>query len=427
MPHIKTQTIVVENFKRLVSCAPDDDGEPGPLLGKRMREIGCYEGDLAIGIRKGRVHFFGYRVDLPPEYQGATRFDCQGRLVTPALVDCHTHPAFVASRVEEFLQRVQGATYEEIAGKGGGILQTTRMLRQSPNDALFNATLRNLTLLRNHGVAVAECKSGYGLSLEHELRQLRCIVSAAAQLEMHSVGTCLAAHSLPEEYRGSAARREAYLHLVCEQILPEAARSGMAKRADVFCERGAFTVEETRRVGNAAKAVGLEMTIHADQMSASGGAMIAAELKARSADHLEYTDLMGMKALKDAGTAAVLLPGSTYYLGQDKWADARTMINGGLCVALATDFNPGSSPICNPAFIMHLAVTKLRMSPEEAFSAFTVNAAHALGLTPGEWGCIREGARAAFAIWDLRHEREIAYYVGGNMCAGVVTCEGWRE
>ncbi len=426
MPHINAQTIVIENFRRLVSCAPEK-AEPGPLLGRSMRELGCYEGDLAIGVRKGRIDFFGYRSELPPEYQGATRFDCQGRLVTPALIDCHTHPAFTAARAEEFLQRVQGATYEEIAGKGGGILQTTRVLRQSANDVLNNATLRNMTLLRAHGIAVVEGKSGYGLSLEHELRQLRAIVAAGVQLEMHTLGTCLAAHSLPEEFRGSAQRREAYLNLVCEQILPEAARSGMAKRADVFCERGAFSVEETRRVGLAAQKAGLEIAIHADQLSASGGAQIAAELKARSADHLEYTDIVGMKAMKDAGTSAVLLPGSTYYLGQDKWADARTMINGGLCVALATDFNPGSSPICAPAFIMHLAVTKLRMMPEEAINAFTVNAAHALGLKAGEWGCVREGARAAFAIWDLRHEREIPYYVGGNLCAGVVTCEGWRE
>ncbi len=385
------------------------------------------EGDLCVGVREGRVRYLGARTGLPLEFKTAQRHDAGGRLLTPGLIDCHTHPAFVKGRSEEWQLKLAGVSYEEIAAKGGGILSSAGAVAAASNEALANATLRNLVALRTHGVAVAEAKSGYGLSLEQELRQLRAIAWAGDQAEMKTLGTCLAAHSLPPDRRGSAELREQYLREVCSEILPQAARAQLASRADIFCERGVFTPEETRRVGLAAKAAGLALTVHADQLSHSGGTRVACELGAQSADHLEYIDGADIAALKASGTAAVLLPGSTFFLRQDKWAPARKLIEAGVTVALATDFNPGSSPICNPTFIMHLAMRHLGMTWEECLAGFTVNAARALGLSTEEWGVIKPGSRAAFAIWDVEHPRELPYYVGSNLCAGVITCRGWRD
>jgi len=410
MPHLDASTVVIENLRRIATLAGES-----------------LVGDLAIGVRNGRVRFAGLRRDLPPEFGAAVRHDAGGRLLTPGLIDCHTHPAFVHARADEWDLKLNGVTYEEIAAGGGGILASTRHVREAGNDALAQATLRNLSALKAHGVVVAECKSGYGLSLEHELRQLRAIAWAGDEAEIFTIGTCLAAHSLPAERRGSVELREQYLREVCTEILPQAARSGLAKRADIFCERGVFSVEEARSIGLAAKACGLAVTIHADQLSHSGGARLAAELGAQSADHLEFVDALDIAAMKSAGTAAVLLPGSTFFLRQNDWAPARGMIDAGLCVALATDFNPGSSPICNPAFIMHLAVTRLGLTPNQCLRAFSVNAARALGLDATQWGVVQTGSRAAFAIWDVEQEAELPYYAGSNLCAGVITCRGWRD
>lgn len=418
-------TLVLENLRRVVTCAPG--GTPGPLLGTRMGDLAALEGDLCVAATEGRVAYVGPRAGLPAAFAGAPRKDCGGLLLTPALVDCHTHPAFVRARAEEFELRLRGASYEEIAARGGGILSSTRAVRESSDAALGHATRRNLARLRAHGVAVVEGKSGYGLGLEHELRQLRAIRDAGEALDLFTVRTCLAAHSLPAEYRGSAAARDDYLKLVCEHILPAAARDGLATRADVFCEQGAFTPDETARVGRRAGQLGLRVTIHAEQLHPSGGAAAAAALGADSADHLEFAGNAEFAAMLAAGTAAVLLPGSTHCLRMSRWADGRAMVEAGLCVALATDFNPGSSPVANPAFVMNLAVLHCGLTPAEALAAFTVNAAHALRLPPGEFGVVAPGARAAFSLWDVDHEREIAYYAGSNLCAEVITCDGWRS
>lgn len=410
MTDLDASTVVIENLRRVATLCGD-----------------ALEGDVVLGIRNGRVRFAGLRGSLPREFGAALRHDAGGRLLTPALIDCHTHPAFVHARAEEWRMKLAGVSYEEIASRGGGILSSAAHVRGAGNDQLAEATLRHLRALRAHGVAVVECKSGYGLSLEHELRQLRAIAWAAEQAGVKAVGTCLAAHALPAERRGSPELREQYLREVCEQILPQAAAARLALRADVFCERGAFSVEEARRVAQAARACGLALTVHADQLSHSGGARLAAELGAQSADHLEYADDADIAAMKAAGTAAVLLPGSTFFLRQERWAPARRMLDAGLKVALSTDFNPGSSPVCNPAFIMHLAVTRLGMTAEESLHAFTGGAAAALGLDGQVWGCIRAGSRAAFAIWDVEHEQELPYYVGSNLCAGVITCRGWQD
>lgn len=412
---------VIENIRRVVTC-----GAGGPLVGPAMRELAVLAGDLCVAVRDGRVAYVGPRAGLPAGFAGAARIDADGRVLTPGLIDCHTHPAFVKARAEEFELRMAGASYEQIAARGGGILTSMTAVRQADDATLLAQTVRNLRRLRNHGVVVAEGKSGYGLNTKDERRQLAAIRDAGEHADMHTVRTCLAAHSLPAEYRGGDEKRAEYLRLVMEQILPAAVQGGLAQRADVFCERGVFTPAETRAVAQAASRLGLHVTIHAEQLHLTGGATIAASVGAHSADHLEYLDDAGAKAMRDAGTAAVLLPGSTYALKMDKWADGRKLIDMGLCVALATDFNPGSSPVCNPAFVMNLAVMHCGLTPAEALAGFTANAAHALRLPPGEYGVVAPGARAAFGLWDVDDEREIAYYAGSNLCE-VITCDGWRS
>jgi imidazolonepropionase len=409
--HLDASTVVIENIRKIATLATPD----------------VLEGDLALGVRKGRVRYLGPRALLPQEFTNAARFDAGRRLLTPALIDCHTHPAFVCARAGEWELKLAGVSYEEIAARGGGILSSAHAVAAADNATLSRATQRNLLLLKAHGVGVVEAKSGYGLCLEHELRQLRAIAHAGDAAEIKTVGTCLAAHTLPENRRGSPELREQYLREVCEEILPQAARSALATRADVFCERGVFTSEETRRIGRAAKSCRLALTVHADQLSHSGGTRVACELGAQSADHLEYVDDADIAAMKAAGVVAVLLPGSTFFLRQNQWAPARRLIEAGVPVALATDFNPGSSPICNPAFIMHLAVRYLGMTPRECLAGFTRHAARALGLSTEEWGIITPGSRAAFAIWDVEDAGELPYYTGSNLCAGVITCQGWRD
>ena len=424
MTLIDANKIVIENLRRIVTCAP---GEGGPLVGWRMRNLATLAGNLCIGVEDGRVTYVGERDELPVAFADAHTHDGGEFVCTPGLIDCHTHPAFVRSRADEFALRLSGATYEEIAEAGGGIVSSTRAVRESSDEELAEETARNLLRLRRHGVVVAEGKSGYGLSLEHELRQLRAIRDAAASANMVTVGTCLAAHSIPVEYREQSGGREKYLELVTEEILPAVVDEGLAERADIFCERNVFEPDETRRFAERATELGLRLTIHADQMSDSCAAGIAAEFGADSADHLEYLSDESLQAMREASTTAVLLPGSTYVLKMDQWADGLRLREQDVCVALATDFNPGSSPVANPAFVMNLAVMHCGLKPTEAIAAFTVNAAQALRLDTNEWGVIKPGSRAAFALWDVDHEREIPYYAGSNMCIEVVTCQGWRS
>ncbi|MCB9895259.1 MAG: imidazolonepropionase [Planctomycetes bacterium] len=420
--HIDSDKCVIGNLSRVVTC---DGG--GPLIGREMRRLNVLDHEPVVAIEDGRVSYVGSRSRLPAALDTAEVIDGRGMVLTPGLVDCHTHPAFVRGRADEFAMRLAGATYEQIAAAGGGIVSSTTGVRESTDAELLAETTRNLQRLRRHGVVAVEGKSGYGLSLEHELRQLRAIGDAGEAADMHTVRTCLAAHSFPMEYRGSPEKRAEYFKLVTEEILPAVVKEGLAERADIFHDKGAFNVHEVNEFGKKVRELGLRLTVHADQMAEDGGGEMAAKFHADSADHLEYLDPAGVDMMIANGTCAVLLPGSTYVLKMDQWADGRWMIDAGLTVALATDFNPGSSPVANPAFVLNLAVMFCGLTPEEALAGFTVNAAQALRLSTDEWGVIKPGSRAAFALWDVDHEREIPYYAGSNSCLEVITCRGWRS
>ncbi|MBN2491104.1 MAG: imidazolonepropionase [Planctomycetes bacterium] len=408
-------TVLLRNIARLVTL---DHGDDAPRCGSAMGDLAVVD-RAAVAVRAGRILEYGPERALVRRYRGAAVRDAEQALVLPGLVDPHTHPVFAANRVGDFKRRLAGATYQEIAAAGGGILSSVRAVREA-SDARLRRTLEaHLLRLGRHGVALAEAKSGYGLSLRDEVRMLEAIGwwnrRRADAAGIWLVPTCLAAHSVPPEYRG---RRADYVELVIGSILPAVRRRHLAERADVFCEEGVFSVAESRRILTAARDLGLRLTVHADQLSALGGGALAAELGADSADHLEYADRRTIAALARAGTAAVLLPGSTFFLQMKRWAPARKMIDSGVVVALATDFNPGSSPVASPAACMTLACLHLKMTPEECVTAFTLNAAYALRMQ-AEFGSIRPGKRAVFSLWRAEEPAEIAYAFGDNLCEGV--------
>jgi len=401
---------IFEGIQTLVTLA----GE-GPLLGQALGEWDTI-GDAAIAVKDGRIVQAGTRASIHQLHKAERNVDLNARLVTPGLVDCHTHPAWVVSRAGEFELRLQGASYEEILAAGGGIHQSVSALRESTQEALNLKACEHLAALQAHGVVAAECKSGYGLSLEHELSSLRAIKYAGEKQGMRVKATCLAAHVVPQEYKG---RKAEYVDLVCKEILPAVVGEGLADAADIFVEEGAFDGEDARRVIFAAHELGMRVHVHADQLNPGMGAKIAAELQAASADHLEYTDEETMDAMAAAGTFAVMLPGSTFVLKQESWANARAFVDRNVPLALASDFNPGSSPIPNPAFIMTLAVMHMGLSANEALAAFTRNAACCLGID-ADYGSLQPGRKAALALWELDEVREIPYYAGSNMVRRVV-------
>ena len=411
----KTRTLLLRNIRTLVTL---DHGNDDPLTGEAMGDLrGITE--AAVAVQNGRILEHGPDRRLRRKYAGATVHDAGGALVMPGLVDPHTHPVFAAPRVEEWKLRLKGAGYQEIAAAGGGIMSSVRSVRKASDSHLRKRLEAHVLRLHNHGVAVAEAKSGYGLNRKDEVRLLKALRwwnrVRALKAGIRLVPTCLAAHSVPSDYR---TRREAYIRLVCDRILPEVRRQDLAKRADIFCEEGVFSVEESLRILEVARTLGFRLTVHADQLSALGGGRLAADLGADSADHLEYADRRTVAALKKAGTACVLLPGSTFYLKMKKWAPGRRMVDVGAVVALATDFNPGSSPIASPAACMTLACMHMGLTPEECITAFTLNAAYALRLHH-DFGSLRPGKRAVFSVWNAGEPAEIAYAFGDNLCTGV--------
>ena len=369
--------------------------------------------DAAVLLNGARIAWLGPRADAP---RADREVEISGVLL-PGLIDCHTHAVFGAPRLDDHQRRALGESYQAIAAAGGGILQSVRDVRARGAAELEAVTRARLATLLTHGSTTIEVKSGYGLDLETELKQLRVIRRLAAAQPATLVATFLGAHEVPPEYRGD---RAAYVRLVCDVMIPAVAREQLARCCDVFCEPGVFTPAEARAILTAAKRHALALKLHADELEGSGGAELAAELGALSADHLGGISEAGIRALAASGTVAVLLPATMLFLGKRTQAPARRLIEAGAAVALATDFNPGSSPTAGLPLVMALGVSQLGLRHAEALTAVTVNAAAALGLA-GERGQLAPGFAADLVVAAVDDWREVAYWMGGNVVSAVWT------
>lgn len=387
-----------------------------------MGELGIIEGGAAL-VRDGVIVALGATSEVEPLASGgAWRVDASNSVVMPGFVDAHTHTVFAGTREDEYEMRARGITYQQIASRGGGIRSTVRKTRAASEQELFEMALPRVRLMLEHGTTTAEAKSGYGLTVEDELKILRVIRRLNAETPLDLIPTFLGAHEIPDEYRseGSTGRaREAYISLVIDEMLPRVAREGLAQYTDIFCESHVFTADESRRVLSRAKELGLGVRLHADQLTLCGGGRLAAELEAATADHLEWIDDEGIESLKRAGVIAVLLPGAVFNLGLTRYAPARKMIESGLAVAIATDFNPGSSPTPSMQMILSIACTQMRMTPAEAITAATINPAYSLDR--GDLaGSLEIGKQADMVLFDCRDYRQIPYFFGINHARAVI-------
>jgi len=376
--------------------------------------------DAAIGITGDTISFVGPRKDAGAAKE---RIDLKNRWVTPGLIDCHTHIVYGGDRANEFELRLKGATYEEIAKAGGGIVSTVKATRAASEDELVASAAKRVAPLLNEGVTVIEIKSGYGLDLETERRMLKAARAIGKQLPVTTRATCLAAHALPPEYTD---RSDAYIDLVCNEITPTLAKEGLVDAVDVFCEKIAFSAEQTRRVFDVAKKLGIPVKLHAEQLSDLNGAALAAEYGALSAEHLEWVNEAGIAAMAKAGTVAVLLPGAFYALRETKLPPIDGFRKAGVAMALATDSNPGSSPALSLLLMLSMACTFFRFTPEEALRGVTVNAAKALGFAKSH-GTLEVGKAADLAVFDIARPAELAYWIGGNPTAGVMRAGQWSK
>ena len=382
-----------------------------------LPDLGVIEHGL-VAARDGRIAFAGARSDFPSDADAAEQIDCEGRWITPGLVDCHTHLVFGGDRAREFELRLSGASYEEIARAGGGIVSTVAATRGCSEAELVSAALPRLDALIREGVTTVEIKSGYGLDVETEMRQLSA-ARALGQRRLVAIRTTfLGAHALPLEAGGD---KDRYIDLVCREMLPAVAQAGLADAVDAFMEGIAFSREQTARVFSAAKALGLPVKLHADQLSNLGGAALAAEFSALSADHLEHTDEAGVLAMAKAGTVAVLLPGAFYFIRETKKPAVELFRSHGVRMALATDCNPGSSPLTSLLLAMNMGATLFGMTVAECLAGATREAARALGLF-GEIGTIEAGKWCDLAIWDIDRPAELVYRMGFNPLHGRI----WR-
>ncbi len=398
-------TTIIENIGQLV-VVPQ-----GPVLGPTMGRVEVID-DAAVVIEGDRIAWFGRESDLPeahaPGSADAEVIDAQGGCVIPGLIDCHTHTVFAGTRENEFVQRSEGRSYVEIAEAGGGIRSTMRHVRDASKEELIALAQPRLMRMLEQGVTTVEIKSGYGLRVEDELKMLEAVAELDAHLPMDLVGTYLAAHTVPPEYEGDPS---GYLDSILNDgVLARIASVGLAEFCDVFCERSAFGVEDSRRVLETAKAQGLLPKVHADQITQMGASKLAGEVGAISADHLECIDEAGMAALKRAGTIAVLLPGCSFFLGVGQ-APARTLIDHGLPVALATDYNPGSSMVASLPLVMSIACTQMHMTPTEALVAATANAAAAINRHR-RLGAIAVGMEADLVVLGVPNFDRFLYEVG---------------
>jgi imidazolonepropionase len=374
--------------------------------------------DGAVAVRGGRIAWVGPRADAPP---ASIIHDCGGLWLTPGLVDCHTHIVYAGNRSDEWEARLNGASYEDIARAGGGIMSTVRATRAASEDALLRASLPRVAALLAEGVTLLEIKSGYGLDLASEAKMLRVARRVADMLPVEVCTTFLGAHALPPEYAG---RADAYIDMLCAEMLPALAAQGLVDAVDAFCERIGFSHDQTARVFDEARRLGLPVKLHAEQLSDQGGAGLVAQYGGLSADHLEWLTPGGVAAMARAGTVAVLLPGANYFLRETKLPPLAALRDAGVPIALATDCNPGTSPLTSLLLAMNLACTMWRLTPLEALRGVTVNAARALGRLDA--GMLAPGRRADFALWDIARPADLAYAIGANPCRGVVNAGVWR-
>jgi len=411
-PQIKA-SLLIKNIGQLITMAG-----PAPRCGAAMNEIGLIEnGGLAAArdeiLAVGRSDEIEGKVPLA---EGCTVIDAGGAVVTPGLIDPHTHPVFARTREREFEMRAQGKSYMEIAQTGGGIRSSVRDLREASLPELKERTTRCLDRMLAHGITTIEAKSGYGLSTEAELKSLQVIKELNEIHPVEMVPTFLGAHEVPDEYRD---RRGEYIDLVIKDMIPLVVREKLAEYCDIFCEEGVFDVDESRRIMQAAKDAGLKLRFHADELASTGGTELAASMGAKTADHIVYTSDAGIAAMAESGTVAVLLPGTTFSLGGKTYAPARKMIDAGVAVALSTDCNPGSSYTESMGIIVTLAVLNLKMTTAECLCAVTVNAAYSLDRAD-RIGRLEPGLQSDIVIWDMQDYRELPYHYGVNLVRTVI-------
>ena len=372
-------------------------------------------GHGALAVRDSRIAWAGCDADLPGGLEAAQEIEGEGRWITPGLIDCHTHLVYGGNRAGEFEKRLTGVSYADIAKAGGGIVSTVKATRAAGDDALFEQSAPRLAALLREGVTTIEIKSGYGLDTTTEAKMLRVARRLGAAFDVDVRTTFLGAHALPPEFAG---RADAYIDAVCSEMLPAIVKDDLADAVDAFCENIGFTPAQTRRVFAAARALGLPVKLHAEQLSDQGGAQLAAEFGALSCDHLEYVSDAGIAAMAKAGTVAVLLPGAFYFLRETRVPPISAFREYGVPIAIATDCNPGSSPITSLLSCINMACTLFRMTPVEALAGVTRNAARALGLL--DRGTLEVGRRADFVLWDIGHPAELAYHLGYNPLSRVV-------
>ncbi len=371
--------------------------------------------DAAIAIEDGRIAWLGRQADLP-DIEATERRSLDGRWATPALIDCHTHLVFAGDRSGEFEERLRGASYEDIARAGGGIMSTVRATREASADELYSAALPRVLALQAEGVGTVEIKSGYGLNIESELKMLSVARQLGEATNATIRTTLLAAHTVPPEYADNA---DGYVDLICDELLPEVVAGRLADAVDAYCESIAFSAEQVARIFARATELGLPVKLHADQLSDGGGAALAAEFGAMSADHLEYASADGIRSMARAGAVAVLLPGAFLTLGETQLPPIDALRAARVPIAVASDCNPGTSPICSLRNAMMLAARLFRLAPEECLAGATREAARALGLE--DRGTLETGKRADLAIWEISHPRELAYWVGTPQLAELLT------
>lgn len=379
--------------------------------------------DAAIAVKDGKIAWLGAAQNLPTGYAAQTTHDGQGCWLTPGLIDCHTHMVYAGNRSNEFEARLNGVAYEEIARQGGGIVSTVKATRAATEQELMQASLPRVLSSLREGVTTLEIKSGYGLDTATEAKILRVARQIQRDLPVKVTTTFLGAHALPPEFAG---RADAYIDEVCERMLPAIVEEGLADAVDVFCEKIGFTPAQTERVFQAAQRHGLPVKLHAEQLSDQGGAALTAKYQGLSADHLEYLSDEGIAAMQKHGTVAVLLPGAFYFLRETKYPPLAALRAAGVPIALATDCNPGTSPMTSPLLTMNMACTLFRMTPLEALQGVTINAARALGMEQNI-GSLSAGKQADFAIWKIERPADLAYLIGVNPCVASVYAGQLRE